>query len=79
MSRHKDISSIKRRCTNREVRDVLMAVMKSGVRYRITKKGVLFYGPHGTASTHLTPSDYRAAANLIASLRQAGIDPEGKP
>lgn len=65
--------TIRRACTHREMRDLLLAVVDSGVRMRLTSSGVLVYGPKGTAGTHFTCSDVRAQKNFRARLRQIGV------
>lgn len=69
----KDLRIVQRGCTNRDVRKVILSALKSGVRYRMTRSGVMIYGPTGFASAHFTVSDRRGYKNLIAGLRQAGI------
>lgn len=50
-------------------------VIKSGVRYRKTKSGLIFYGEDGKAATiHFSTSDRRAHQNIIKGFKQAGID-----
>ncbi len=55
------------------MRKLLLAAVGTGARYRMTKSGVMFFGPHGGASTHLTCSDHRAVDNFSADLRRIGI------
>lgn len=72
---NKDLSVIRRGCTNRDIRAALVTAMKSGVRYRMTKKGVILYGDNGhSVSAHFTVSDRRASLNLWAELRAIGIE-----
>lgn len=72
---NKDLSVIRRGCTNRDIRAALVTAIKSGVRYRMTKKGVILYGENGlSAVTHFTVSDHRAALNLWSQLRAIGIE-----
>lgn len=50
-------------------------VIKSGVRYRKTKSGLIFYGKDGKAvSIHFSSSDHRAHQNMVKGFKQAGID-----
>lgn len=71
----KDLSVIRRGCTNRDIRAALVTAMKSGVRYRMTKKGVILYGDSGlSVVAHFTASDRRAALNLWSQLRAIGIE-----
>lgn len=69
-----DMESIRRRCSDREVRDLLIGAVKAGVRYRCTKSGIMFYTNSGIFTAHYTPSDHRAAKNLRARLKSAGIE-----
>lgn len=69
----KDMRRIQRGCTNKAVRQILLAVLRDGHRYRMTKSGVTVFGPRGSAGTHLTGSDHRGADNFRADLRKAGI------
>lgn len=53
--------------------------MKAGIRYRITKNGVMFYGNNGqNVLVHRTESDPRAEKNTIARFKRIGFDPKGK-
>lgn len=70
---NRDLRKIRRGCTNREVRATLLRAIQSGARYKLTKKGVILYGPNGVAVTHFTVSDHRGVKNLKASLKAAGI------
>lgn len=72
--RSRDLDRIRRTCTCRETRRVLVAVLKTGARYRITRKGVTIYGDAGMmATTHFTNSDHRAAKNFTLQLRRIGV------
>lgn len=74
MGDSKDLRRIKRGCTNREMRALILAAIKTGARYRMTKSGVMFYGRHGSGiSTHFTCSDHRAVDNFRKNLKQVGI------
>ena len=63
--------------TNPDMRRAIVAAMKAGVRYRMTKSGVLFYGENGTdcVPIHYTSSDHRAYKNMLAQFRKIGFDP----
>ena len=67
-----------RRCSNRDVRKVILSVLQSGVRYRMTKSGIMFLGPTGGITAHFSVSDKRGYLNLIADLKRAGINYQGK-
>ncbi|UOK18381.1 hypothetical protein SEA_BRUHMOMENT_65 [Arthrobacter phage BruhMoment] len=66
-----------RGCSNKEMRKLILALMDS-TRYRMTVHGIMFYGPHGTATVHLTESDHRALNNFRSLLRGIGIETKGK-
>lgn len=70
---------VQRGCTNRGMRDVLLAALDLGARMKRTRSGVTIYGPNGTAGTHMTVSDRRAAVNLAADLRRIGIPVDERP
>jgi hypothetical protein len=68
---------MRRACTNLEVRKALLAAMKTGVRYRMTKAGVIFYGDNGLCATaHFTISDRRGSKNLWSQLEKIGVRKE---
>lgn len=76
MSHASDIKRL-RVVTNREMRKVITAAIKSDLRYRMTKSGVMFYGENGKmALTHFTNSDHRALKNFVADLRSIGYHQE---
>ena len=79
----RDLEAIRRRCSDRETRRVLVEVLQSGVGYKLTKNGVMIYGKEGQATVaHYTNSDHRAAKNLTAMLRRIGVrwsDSRSKP
>ena len=66
---------VRRACTHREMRDLLLEVIDSGAPMRLTSDGVLVYGPQGRAGTHFTCSDVRAAKNFRSALRRIGAMP----
>ena len=72
MADSKDIRRI-RRSKDREVIAVLLAVIHAGHRYKMTKSGIIIYGPDGICGTHFSVSDNRAVKNLRADLRRCGI------
>lgn len=74
-----DIKVVQRGCTNRDIRETLVSALKGGVRYRMTKKGIILYGEDGqSTATHFTSSDHRAVLNIKAQLRRMGIEPSKK-
>ena len=62
-----------RRAGNRELRELLVRVVKAGHRYKMTGAGIIIYGPDGISGTHLDSSDPRAFRNFSADLRRCGI------
>lgn len=62
-----------RRSKNREVITVLLDVVNAGHPYKMTKSGIIIYGPEGISGTHFSVSDSRAVKNLRADLRRCGI------
>lgn len=77
MALDKDLRTIRRACSNREVKSILVRAIKSGTRYKMTRKGVMLYGDHGGAVVvHMTVSEHRGSKNLIADLRRIGIRKE---
>lgn len=78
MVNSRDLKSIRRGCTNKDVSKALVGALKSGIRYRMTKSGVMLYGDNGRCVVaHFTSSDHRAAANLKAELRSMGLPQKG--
>jgi len=73
--REKAKRTVRARCNQRDMRDVALDALDAGVRFRLTKAGIIFYGADGvtTANAHFTASDYRAPRNLRASLRRMGV------
>lgn len=69
----KDVRRIRRGCTDRDMRALILKAIASGARYRMTKSGVMFTSPAGAASTHFTCSDHRSIENFRANLRSIGI------
>lgn len=66
--------------THADTRKVLKAAISAGVRYRITRAGILFYGEDGTSTVcvHKTQSDHRAMKNMLADFRKIGFHPPKK-
>lgn len=62
-----------RSCPDRELRKLLLAAVGTGARYKMTTSGVMFFGPAGTATAHLSGRDHRTAENFRSHLRAAGI------
>jgi hypothetical protein len=58
---------------NRELRELLLRLVKAGHRYKMTRAGIIIYGPAGICGTHLENSDHRALRNFSADLRRCGI------
>ena len=49
---------------------MLINAMKHGLRYRLTKSGIILYGENGrSAVAHFTPSGGRGIKNLSAQIR----------
>ena len=72
MADSKDVRRI-RGSKNRELRELLLRVIGDGHRYKMTKSGIIIYGPDGISGTHLENSDNRAVRNFSAHLRRCGI------
>lgn len=70
---NKDMKRVQRGCTDKEVRRLLLTVMRAGHPYRMTKAGVMVFGPEGSAGAHLTTSDHRGAENFRSDLKKIGI------
>jgi len=65
-------------CNDRKLRAVLFEAVKV-LPYKMTTKGIMFYGEDGHAVTiHLTTSDHRATENALARLRKLGFTPTKK-
>lgn len=75
MAEAKDLKRI-RRSSNKAMARLLLGVIKSGARYKMTRSGIMFFGRHGSCSTHLGCSEYRAAANFRHDLIRIGITPQ---
>lgn len=58
---------------NRELRELLLRLIRAGHRYKMTRAGIIIYGPEGICGTHLANSDTRAVRNFSADLRRCGI------
>lgn len=61
----------------KDLRQLVKNLKAQGWRVEETKKGYMAYPPDQTLSPvsfHKTPSDHRAAANLLSALRQRGYD-----
>lgn len=75
VSRARDKEMIRRRCTNKEIRRIILHALKEDAPYKITKNGIIIYGPERKiAGTHFTVSDHRASKNLIRDLKKIGIN-----
>lgn len=71
----RDLNTIRRGCTNKAIRALILAALKTGARYRMTKNGIIIYTETGlTVGTHFTVSDHRGAKNLQAQMRRAGFE-----
>lgn len=76
MSTAKDRRIIRRGCSP-EYSRLILSVMDEGHRYRMTKAGILFYGPNKeTITIHLTNSDPRSLKNTKALLAKLGLLPK---
>lgn len=69
---NKDLRRVQR-TANKELRVLLLAVIREGHRYKVTKAGIIIYAPLGICGTHLANSDNRAVKNFSADLRRCGI------
>lgn len=79
MAGNKDLRRI-RSGGNREISKLLLGAVKAGHRYKMTRSGIILYGPAGIAGTHFGSVDSRAARNLRADFRRVGITiKEGRP
>ena len=72
-SRAEARTTVTRACTDRDMREVLLYAIQIADRVQLTKSGIRFYGPTGTAGAHYTQSDHRARANFLSQLRAAGL------
>lgn len=64
-----------RKCPDPIIRKALVKALKQGLRYRMLMNGIMLYGENGISVTvHFTPSDGRAARNVVARLRSVGVD-----
>lgn len=72
MPETKDVRRIQRTAT-KEVSRMLLSALRDGHRYKMTRSGIIIYGPDGIAGTHLCGSDHRRVQNFRADLRRAGI------
>jgi hypothetical protein len=62
-----------RRCSDRQVRELVVGAAKAGIRFRFTRGGAIFYGDNGKCvAVHFTISDHRAAQNLASHFRTIG-------
>jgi hypothetical protein len=66
-------AEIQKRSRDSEQRRVVMAALELGAPAKLTRSGVVFSGPDGTAGTHWTTSDHRALTNFETQLRRIGI------
>lgn len=68
-----------RRCSDRQVRELVVGAAKAGIRFRLTRGGAIFYGDNGKCvSVHFTLSDHRGARNLASHFRSIGYHPQKK-
>lgn len=72
-----DVRRIQRTASGEKSR-LLLSAIRAGHPYKMTKSGIIIYGPGGIAGTHLGGSDRRGVSNFRSDLRQAGIVIEGK-
>ena len=60
--------------SQKETRQVIASLEKQGARVNKTKNGVRVLFPNGsTTAIHWTTSDYRAAKNMRADIKRAGL------
>lgn len=52
---------------------LLLKIIHHGYPYKMTKAGIIIYGPSGIVGTHFSCSDRRAIKNFTADLRKVGI------
>lgn len=66
---------IRKRCSSRDLYELVAAAISHGARYRLTKAGIILYAPGGaTVGTHFSrASDTRQLRNFRAGLRRAGL------
>lgn len=65
---------VRKACADREMRALLIAALKAGCKYKITKRGIILYGEDGqSASAHFTTSDPRGHKNFLAYMRKAKL------
>ena len=68
-----------RRLPNGDVRKLIVGAINHGIRYRMTKAGIMLYGNNGHSTTiHFSVSDSRAGRNISSDLRKMGYDPGSK-
>lgn len=77
MASGRDLRRISK-CRNKPIVALLLQAIRSGHRYRMTRSGVMLYGPHGAAAAHFSTSDHRAAENFRTDLRKIGITMEDR-
>lgn len=66
---------IVRRFKDQQTKRAVRAGIHAGLRYRVTRNGIIFYGKDGlTAGAHYTPSDHRAGMNFCKRMEQLGVD-----
>lgn len=61
-------------CRDGKVRSLILRAIDAGARCKMTKGGVMLFGPDGIATIHFTGSDSRACANAEADIRRIGIE-----
>jgi hypothetical protein len=77
--RSDDVQAIRLAIRDRKIRELAVKAVQEGVKYRMTKKGVMFYAQDGYSFTiHCTDSDHRAIKNAEARFRKIGIEMKGK-
>jgi hypothetical protein len=65
---------VKATLSQKETRQVIASLEKQGARVNKTKNGVRVLFPNGsTTAIHWTTSDYRAAKNMRADIKRAGL------
>ena len=65
---------VRRACSDKEMRALLISALKAGCDYKITKRGIILYGENGqSVSAHFTTSDLRGHKNFLAYMRRAKL------
>lgn len=72
---NQETAAVLRACTNKDVKKILRLALKSDLRRKRIKNGLVFYGENGEfVIVHLTVGRGRGASNLAADFRRIGFD-----